>query len=163
MDFIKTKNSKHNFMAQSLVKNYIHIVFGTKYRQPLIDEAIEKDLHNYLGGICKNLECYPVQVGGFTDHIHILCLLSRKITLSKLVEELKSHSSKWMKTKGEKYQNFYWQRGYGGFSVNPKQIDRVIEYILKQKEHHTKKTFQAEYRAFLTQYEVEFDERYVWD
>lgn len=150
-------------MGQSLVKNYIHIVFSTKYRQAFIDESIENELYDYLGGICKNLECNPVRVGGFTDHIHILCLLSRKITLSKLVEELKSHSSKWMKTKGEKYKNFYWQKGYGAFSVNPKQIDKVVEYILKQKEHHSKKTFQEEYRVFLNQYEVEFDERYVWD
>jgi REP element-mobilizing transposase RayT len=81
-------------MGQSLVKNYIHIVFSTKYRQPLISEAIEDELYSYLGGICKKLECQPIKIGGYYDHVHILCMLSKKITLMKLVEEIKSHSSK---------------------------------------------------------------------
>lgn len=68
-------------MAQSLVKNYIHIVFSTKHRYPFIDETIENELFNYLGGVCKNLECQPIIVGGHHDHVHILCLLSKKITL----------------------------------------------------------------------------------
>ena len=150
-------------MGQSLVKNYIHIVFSTKHRKPLIQQPIEADLHSYLGGICKNLECQPLIVGGYTDHIHILCMLSKKITLMKLVEEVKSHSSKWIKSKGAEYADFYWQNGYGAFSVNPAQVDRVIQYIATQKEHHGKKTFQNEYRAFLKEYLVEFEEKYVWD
>ena len=150
-------------MGQSLVKNYIHLVFSTKYREPLIDEAIESELYAYLGGICNQLECQPIKIGGFTDHIHILCMLSKKTALMKLVEELKSHSSKWIKTKGENYRNFYWQGGYGAFSVNPAEMDVVVRYIENQKEHHRKKSFQEEYRAFLKKYEVEYDERYVWD
>ena len=81
----------------------------------------------------------------------------------KLVEEVKSHSSKWIKNKGDNYRNFYWQDGYGAFSVNPSQVDTVIAYIAKQHEHHSKKAFQDEYRVFLKKYNVEFDERYVWD
>lgn len=81
----------------------------------------------------------------------------------KLVEEVKSHSSKWIMTKGEDYHNFYWQDGYGAFSVNPSQVDTVIAYIINQHEHHSKKSFQDEYRAFLKKYTVEYDERYVWD
>ena len=150
-------------MGQSLVKNYIHIVFSTKHRQPLITEGIENELYAYLGGICKNLECHPIKVGGYTDHIHILCMLSKKIALMKLLEEVKSHSSKWIKTKGEEFGNFYWQDGYGAFSVNPSEVDRVINYIANQKEHHSKKIFQDEFRAFLKKYQVEYDERYVWD
>lgn len=150
-------------MGQSLVKNYIHIVFSTKYRQPLIKPDMEEELYCYLGGICSKLECNPVQIGGFTDHIHILCLLSKKIALMKLMEELKAHSSKWIKTKGEAYQNFYWQDGYGAFSVKPNEVDRVINYIANQHTHHTKKNFQEEYRYFLNSYGVEYDERYVWD
>lgn len=149
-------------MGQSLVQNYLHIVFSTKYRKPLINESIEEELHSYLGGICNKLECQVIIVGGYTDHIHILCKLSKKIALMKLVEELKSHSSKWIKTKGENYQNFYWQDGYGAFSVNPSEVDVVIKYIANQKEHHRKKIFEDEYRAFLEKYAVEFDERYVW-
>lgn len=150
-------------MPQSIAYNYLHITFSTKYREPLIDEAIEEELFKYIGGICKNLECNPIKVGGYRDHIHILCVLSRKIALMKLLEEVKSHSSKWIKTKGDQYKNFYWQRGYGSFSVNPAQIDVVVRYIENQAEHHKKKTFQEEYVAFLKKYNAEYDERYLWD
>lgn len=150
-------------MGQSLVKNYVHIVFSTKYRQPLIRSPYEEELHSYLGGICKNLECPPIIVGGYTDHVHILCRLSQKIPLMKLLEEVKSHSSKWIKTKHESLRNFYWQNGYGAFSVNPAEVDRVVNYIANQHAHHGKKTFQQEYRSLLRKYEMEFDERYVWD
>ena len=90
-------------------------------------------------------------------------MLSKKIALVKLVEEVKGHSSKWIKTKGAGYENFYWQDGYGAFSVNPSEIDKVIDYIARQHEHHSRKGFQDEYRAFLKKYLVEYDERYVWD
>jgi putative transposase len=150
-------------MGQSLVKNYLHIVFSTKHRQALIHPPFEGELHSYLGGICNELGSPPIKIGGYTDHIHILCMLSKKITLIKLLEEVKSHSSKWMKTKDERLANFYWQDGYGAFSVNPKQVDSVIDYIANQHQHHCKKTFQDEYRGFLKQYKVEYDERYVWD
>ena len=150
-------------MGQSLVKNYIHLIFSTKHRQPLIHPPVEEELHAYLGGICNRLESQSIKVGGYTDHIHVLCKLSKKIALMKLVEEVKSHSSKWIKTKGEDYRNFYWQDGYGAFSVNPSEVDIVIAYIANQHAHHSKKTFQEEYRAFLKKYKVEYDERYVWD
>ncbi len=81
----------------------------------------------------------------------------------KLLEDVKSHSSKWMKTKDESLNNFYWQDGYGAFSVNQSEVDTVIAYIANQHEHHSKKTFQEEYREFLKKYNVEYDERYVWD
>jgi putative transposase len=89
--------------------------------------------------------------------------LSKKIALMKLVEELKSHSSKWIKTKGQGYENFYWQDGYGAFSVSPSGVDKVIDYIANQHEHHRKISFQDEFREFLLEYEIEYDERYVWD
>ncbi|MBN1185741.1 MAG: IS200/IS605 family transposase [Bacteroidales bacterium] len=150
-------------MPQSLVKNYLHITFSTKDRYPFIDSKIDEELFKYIGGICKNLECNPIIIGGHSDHIHILCLLSRKIALMKLIEEVKSHSSKWIKTKGTLYQNFYWQRGYGGFSVNESDINIVREYILNQVEHHKTRTFKEEYLSFLEEYNIEYDERYVWD
>ncbi len=150
-------------MGQSLVQNYIHIIFSTKNREALIRSPYEDELHSYIGGICKNLECHPIKIGGYTDHVHILCMLSKKIALMKLLEEVKSHSSKWMKTKDESLRYFYWQDGYGAFSVNPSQIDIVTEYIRNQHTHHSKTTFQEEYKAFLKKYKVEYDERYVWD
>jgi putative transposase len=150
-------------MGQSLVKNYVHIIFSTKYRQPLIQEPVESELHAYLGGVCNELECHVLNVGGYTDHIHILCMLSKKIALMTLLEEVKKRSSKWIKTKGERYKNFYWQDGYGAFSVNPAQVDIVRKYIENQHEHHSKKDFKTEYRAFLKKYDVVYDEKYVWD
>jgi hypothetical protein len=87
----------------------------------------------------------------------------KKIALVKLIEEVKSHSSKWIKTKDSKFKNFYWQDGYGAFSVNPSEVSIVENYIANQKEHHSKKSFQEEYKAFLKKYHVEYDERYVWD
>jgi len=91
-------------------------------------------------------------------------MLSKKIALIKLLEEVKSHSSKWIKTIDEPFLKFYWQDGYGAFSVNPKEIETVIiSYIKNQHEHHRKITFQEEYRAFLIKYKIEYDERYVWD
>jgi putative transposase len=116
-------------MGQSLARNYIHLIFSTKNRLALIQEPFEVELYQYLAGICRNLECHPVKIGGYTDHIHILCLLSKKIALVKLLEEVKSHSSKWMKTRDKSLSNFYWQDGYGAFSVNPSEIAIVSEYI----------------------------------
>ena len=150
-------------MGQSLVKNYIHITFSTKHRAELIHPPVQDELYRYIGGICKEMECPPIKIGGYTDHIHILCMLSKKIALMKLLEEVKSHSSKWMKTKGSDLKNFYWQNGYGAFSVNPSDLDRVIAYIENQEVHHRKKTFQDEYKTFLKKYKMEYDERYIWD
>lgn len=150
-------------MGQSLVKIYTHIVFSTKHRQPFITEEIELELFSYIGGICNRLNCQTITVGGYKDHVHILCLLSKKITTMKLMEEVKGHSSHWMKTKGEQYKNFYWQNGYGAFSVYSKDVDRVVQYIRSQREHHSGQSFQEEYRKILIENEMDFDEKYVWD
>ena len=149
-------------MAQSLSKVYVHITFSTKNRYPFIDNGIKQELWTYLGGVCKDLGCNPIRVGGHDDHVHICCLLSKKITQMKLLEEVKTGSSKWIKTKGEKYGKFYWQDGYGIFSVNPAEIETVVKYIDNQGEHHKKRTFQEELLAFLKKYKMEYDERYLW-
>lgn len=150
-------------MPQSLTKIYTHLVFSTKHRQPFIDDHIQPELFTYMSGICQSMECTPIQVGGYYDHIHILCLLSKKIALMKLLEEVKGHSSKWVKTKNECYHNFYWQDGYGAFSVNPTQIDSVTRYIQNQAAHHRNQDYKSELLKFLRKYKMEFDERYLWD
>ncbi len=139
------------------------IVRNTKNRQNLIDDSIEASLYEYLGGICKGLECNLVKVGGHKNHVHVLCLLSRKVAQMKLLEEIKKQSSKWIKTKSQAYSNFYWQDGYGIFPINPTEIDKVIDYIQSQHKHHKHKSFQDEFRAFQKKYKVKYDERYVWD
>ncbi|CAN5528810.1 IS200/IS605 family transposase [soil metagenome] len=150
-------------MAQTLVKNYLHIVFSTKHRAPMIHESVEKELHSYLAGVCKELECYPIKIGGYTDHVHIVCSLSKKIALMTLMEKIKSHSSKWIKTKGEMFQNFYWQGGYGAFSVRESDLPRLIKYLENQHEHHKKAKFKDEYLSFLAEYEIDYDEKFLWD
>lgn len=150
-------------MGQSLVQNYLHIVFSTKYRQPLITESVESELYSYIASTCNSLESCALQVGGYRDHVHILCQLSKKIALMKLLEQVKVHSSKWMKTKGEVFNNFYWQDGYGAFYVSASAVETVKKYIENQKQHHERRTFQDEFRASLKTHQMEYDERYVWD
>ena len=150
-------------MSQSLSKVYLHIVFSTKERTPWIDHNIEKEVHSYLAKICSEIGCNALEIGGMQDHLHLLVLQSRTVTISKLLETVKSNSSKWIKSKGSQYTNFCWQKGYGGFSVDQTTLPAVKNYILNQKEHHQKRGFQDEYRMILKRYEVEYDERYVWE
>ena len=150
-------------MPQSLSKVYTHITFGTKHRKNLIDQSIENELYDYLGGICKKMDSNPVQIGGYKNHVHILCLLSRKVSQMKLIQELKQGSSKWIKTQSRAYSEFYWQDGYGIFSVSPKSVDRVISYIQNQHDHHQTLTFKEEYVKFLEKYDVDYNEKYLWE
>ncbi len=150
-------------MPQSLSFNLTHIIFSTKDRRPFITPEYREDLYAYLAETARVCKCECYRVGGVEDHVHLAIRLARTISVSKLVEELKSTSSKWMKTKSPALREFSWQRGYGSFSLSPKDLDSLIAYIDKQEEHHRKKTFQDEYREFLKRYGIEWDERYVWD
>jgi putative transposase len=105
--------------------------------------------------------CY--RVCGVADHVHLAIRRSRTSNVSDLVKEIKSSSSKWLKTKSQGLAKFEWQKGYGAFSVGPKDLNALIAYIDAQQVHHAKQSFQDEFRAFLRQYGVEFDERYLWD
>lgn len=149
-------------MSQSLVQTLLHIVFSTKYRQPLITPDIEPDLHGFLFAMCTKLHCHPYQVGGYLDHVHILCLLSKNTTISNLVRDLKVNSSKWVKEKYSK-DNFFWQGGYGAFSFHYERLDALIKYVENQRWHHMKDSFQDEYRNILERNNVKFDEKLVWD
>jgi putative transposase len=148
-------------MSQSFSKFYSHIIFHTKNNVKFIRENLEDELYSYMGGILKNHKSIPFQIGGTSDHVHILCTLPKTMTLANLSEEVKKSSSKWIKTKGEHYRNFYWQEGYGGFSVGWSQIESVKEYIINQKRHHLKIDFREEYKALLRENGIEFDERYL--
>jgi putative transposase len=150
-------------MAQSLANVVLHIVFSTKYRHPWITADIEGQLHRYLTTICNALGCHALQVGGTEDHIHNLCRLSRTLTIAKLVETLKRSSSRWLKTIHPRYLDFSWQNGYGAFSVSASQIPRIRDYIVNQKQHHRRMTFEDEFRELLSKYEAGYDERYLWD
>jgi REP element-mobilizing transposase RayT len=150
-------------MGQSLGFVLVHLVFSTRDRSPLLHESLRPDLFAYLATLVRGAGCECYRVGGVSDHVHIALRLSRTVTIAKLVEEVKSSSSKWLKTQSPELDNFAWQRGYGVFSVGPADLGALGRYIDGQEAHHRKATFQQEYRAFLVKYGVEFDERYVWD
>lgn len=148
-------------MAQSLSQIYVHLVFHKKYSSVAI---LEKDLNKlfaYIDGIIVNSKALVVQIGGVPNHIHILCTLPRTISTSKFVENIKRSSSMWIKTLGRHYSKFAWQGGYGIFSVSASQVHRVKNYIINQKEHHRKKSFENEYLDFLHAYGIDYDDNYV--
>jgi Transposase and inactivated derivatives len=149
-------------MAQSLSKLFVHIIYHIKTTSAKIRTEDKNDLYAYMGAIIKSNDSIPILINGVDDHVHILCVMSKNIALSKLIEEIKGNSSHWIKTFQPYYKNFAWQGGYGGFSVSPSLHDKTKKYIENQEEHHKKMTFQEEYLMFLKEYGIEYDERYVW-
>ena len=149
-------------MAQSLSHILLHLIFSTKNRSPMIASELEDELYRYLAAACDAHGSHAYRIGGMPDHVHIVCTLPRTVTVSKLTEEIKKSSSKWIKEKGRHCAGFAWQGGYGAFSLGQSQLDAVVQYIERQKEHHAKKTFKEEFVEFLRKYKVDYDERYVW-
>jgi len=150
-------------MPQSLSSVLIHLVFSTKNREPFISPAVEAELHPYMATIFRDHDSPSLIIDGTTDHVHMLFALGRTITIADVVEEVKTGSSKWVKTKGREFRNFHWQRGYGAFSIGQSNVGELKRYIRNQKQHHRRVTFEDEYRVFLKRYAIGFDERYVWD
>jgi len=150
-------------MPQSLSKVILHIIFSTKNREPWLDVEVRPRIHAYLAMLCRDLGADLVHVGGIADHVHIITPLPRTVSQAQLIEKIKKVSSKWIKALDARYRGFFWQRGYGAFSVSPSQLDAVLQYVDAQQEHHRTRTFQEEYRELLRRHGVEFDERYVWD
>jgi REP element-mobilizing transposase RayT len=150
-------------MAQSLVKNLIHLVYSTKNRQPLIAREHQDRLFAYQAGIFQHWDSPALVIGGMEDHVHALFSLSKNHPLIKIVEEVKKGSSKWAKTDGPTNSEFFWQAGYGAFSVSQSNVEEVQRYLENQEEHHRKMTFQDELRALLRRHGLAVDERYVWD
>jgi len=149
-------------MSQSLSCVLIHIIFSTKDRAPLLDSSLRPALNRYLATVARNSGCECFRVGGVADHVHLAIRISRTITIAQLVEELKTSSSKWLKTQSPALAGFAWQGGYGAFSIGPASLEGLKRYIDAQEEHHRTRTFQQEYRKFLQRYGVDFDERYIW-
>jgi len=150
-------------VAQSLAKVLLHIIFSTKDRTACIPQGVRSDLRAYTAGTLQNLGCTLIEFNSLADHVHLLCTLSRTLSIAKLLEETKKASSKWLKPKALALRNFHWQNGYGVFSVSPSNVREVRRYIVNQEAHHRKVTFQEEFRAFLERHGIEYDERYVWD
>lgn len=147
-------------MAQSLSQVYIHLVFHSKTMK--IHRTDLGRLWSYIAGIVQKQGSYVKIVGGEQDHVHLLCTLPRTVSMADFVEEIKRGSSHWIKSLSPEYAKFMWQRGYGIFSVSQSKIESVTNYIANQETHHKKITFRNEYEQWLKEYEVVFDEKYLW-
>jgi REP element-mobilizing transposase RayT len=149
-------------MPQSLAKVYLHVVFSTKNREPLLADPWRAELFQVLGGTANDLDCQSLIVGGVVDHAHMLFQLGRTISIADALGQIKSTSSNWIHQHTH-VADFHWQAGYAAFSVSQSNVEPVREYIRRQPEHHAKQSFQDELREWLRRYEIAWDERYVWD
>jgi putative transposase len=150
-------------MSQSLSKLYVQIIFHIKNSSTTIGREIEDELYAYMASIIKDNNSTPIIINGEKNHVHVLCIMSKNISLAYLVEKIKGHSSRWIKTRNIKYSKFEWQGGYAGFSVSQSMVEITRKYIRDQKEHHKKRTYKEELIEFLKLYRVEYDLRYLWD
>lgn len=141
----------------------VHIIFSTKNRADLIVPEIENDLFGYLHGIVENNGAKLIIANGTANHIHLLVSLPKKSDLPELIGDIKRGSSSWIKKQSTRFDDFYWQKGYGAFSIGQSQVEVLTNYIKRQKAHHAKQDFKDEFRALLKKYEIDFDEKYVWD
>ena len=150
-------------MPQSLVSLLVHVVFSTKHRAGLIAPEIEPDLFAFMAGVLKNHDSRLLAANGTDNHVHLLISQSKNIALSHLIQELKKSTSKWIKARNIKYKDFHWQDGYGAFSIGESNVPALKNYIAQQKEKHQKKSFENELMEFLKKYEIECNEKYIWD
>jgi len=135
----------------------------TKERYPFLDPPIRAELHRYMATVLDGVASPAILINSVADHVHVLCRLSKNHAVCDVVREIKTSTSKWLKTKRGTLAKFRWQNGYGAFSVSPSQMASVRRYIESQEAHHRTVSFHDEFRRFLARYGVEFDERYVWD
>lgn len=150
-------------MANTYSQVYLQFVFAVKGRQSLINHKHNDELQKYITGIVQNRKQKMLSINNVPDHLHMLVGFGTIMSIADFIEEVKSISSKFINEKGWIQGKFEWQRGYGVFSYSRSQIDHVIQYIQKQQEHHKKQSFKEEYLSFLRKFEVEFDERYLFE
>ncbi len=142
---------------------YIQIVFSPSHRDRLLRKDFRKDVFKYMSGIATNMKHKSIIINGVSDHVHIFLGMNPSISISDTVWELKRSSSLYINSKNWLNDKFNWQEGYGTFSYSKSHIDNVYKYILNQEEHHKKKTFREEYIDFLEKFEIEYDERYLFE
>jgi REP element-mobilizing transposase RayT len=150
-------------MTQSLTNALFHIVFSVKYRQKLLHEKIRHELYLYIAGIFKTKTWRCYKIGGTDDHIHIFCSLPKTVTISDLIKDIKVSTSMWLKTKDNSLSDFYWQSGYGAFTLSASHFNALCKYIENQDNHHKQINFKDELLKLLEKNNVEYDVRYLWD
>lgn len=150
-------------MAGTFSQIYIQYVFAVKGRQNLLQKPWRDEVFKYIAGIIKAKGQKPIIVNGIADHVHVFVGLKPSMCISDLVRDIKNNSSKFINEKRWVTDKFLWQEGYGAFSYAHSQIDNVYQYIFNQEEHHRKKTFKDEYMDFLYKFEIEHDEKYLFE
>jgi len=150
-------------MANTYTQIYIHVVFAVQGRHHLLPKKHLEELYKYITGIVQRREQKLLAVGGMPDHVHVFFGLNPRIALSDLVRDVKAGSSGFINDRGWVPGQFRWQEGYGAFSYARSQVDQVCRYILNQEKHHTRRSFKEEYLEMLRIFEVEHDERYLFD
>ena len=153
----------HKVMSQSLCQLFIHLIFSTKQREKYITPEIEAELYKYLEILSLKLDTLLIQAGGSNDHLHLLIRFTKNSSLSGYLSIIKMQTSRWLKSNFKSCEKFAWQSGYGAFSVDVTRVDQITKYIANQREHHKRVSFQDEFRRFLLDHDVEYDERYLWD
>jgi putative transposase len=148
-------------MANTYTSLHYHFVFSTKNRESWIGQSIEGRVWEYLGGIARHNDMVPVKIGGIDDHVHLVASIPPTLSISSAIQLLKGGSSLWFHETFRR-SAFAWQDGYGAFTVSKSQLPEVIRYVERQREHHRRQTFQAEYRGLLDRHGVDYDERYLW-
>jgi REP element-mobilizing transposase RayT len=147
----------------SYICSYVHCVFSTKDRQPLIHAQLRERLWPYLGGIARENGMSAVSIGGIEDHVHLLLSLPATMPIAKAMQLIKGGSSKWVHDTFADQQFFGWQTKYGAFSVSVSQLERIVKYIENQGSHHRKMSFQEEFQMLLRKHHIQYDERYLWE
>ncbi len=150
-------------MANTYTQLFVHIVFSTKGREKILLNNYRDDLFKYMSGIINGKNQKSLAVNGVTDHVHLFLSIQPTITISDLVRDIKHSSTNFIKEKGFIKNKFNWQKGFGAFTYSKSQIDSVINYIMNQEEHHKQKTFEEEYIEFLNKFDIDYDEKYVFD
>jgi len=150
-------------MANTFTQLTIHAVFSVKGRGCFLQKSFRSELFQYISGILKNINQYPLAVNGYKDHVHIVFEMNPTQSLSEVMEKVKSNSSRWINDNKLLPGKFEWQRGYSGFSYARSQRDNVINYVLKQEEHHSKKSFKDEYFELMSEFGITFDPKYIFE
>jgi putative transposase len=157
-----TTKTKHKKLANTYIQIHIQAVFAVQNRESLIQNEFKNELYKYITGIIINNKHKLLIINGMPDHIHILFGMRPVQSLSELMQDIKGSSSKWINDNNLTKTKFSWQEGYGAFSYSKSQLPKVIKYIENQEEHHKKRSFLEEYKEFLTAFEIDYDERYIF-
>lgn len=150
-------------MGHTYSNNLFHIIFSTKGRRKLLADEYREEVHRYITGIVRNMDCTLLKINSVSDHAHLVCKIKPSLGVSDFVNKVKTNSSRWIKERFESYIGFQWQNGYSSFSVSESAVEQVIRYIENQQEHHKTVSFEEELKLFLEKHGINYDPEYYLD